>query len=199
MAQKFYAVRRGKTPGVYRTWAECKAQVDGYSCASYKSFATAEEAMAFIAGNPEETAADAEEDGVIAYVDGSYHSGTGEFSYGMVVLRDGKEYYFCDKGNDPELASMRNVAGEIKGAEAAMRYALEQNCTSITIVHDYEGIAKWCLGEWKTGKEGTRAYKAYYDSVKDRVAIHFRKVRGHSNDKYNDMADSLAKKALGIE
>lgn len=76
---------------------------------------------------------------------------------------------------------------------------MEQGCASITIVHDYEGIAKWCLGEWKTGKEGTKAYKAYYDSIKDRVAIRFRKVKGHSNDKYNDMADSLAKKALGIE
>ena len=28
--------------------------------------------------------------------------------------------------------------------------------------------------------------------------VHFVKVKGHSNDKYNDMADQLAKKALGI-
>ena len=28
--------------------------------------------------------------------------------------------------------------------------------------------------------------------------LEFRKVKGHSNDKYNDMVDELAKEALGI-
>jgi len=43
MAKKFYAVKTGRTPGVYGTWADCKAQVDGYSGAVYKSFPTAAE------------------------------------------------------------------------------------------------------------------------------------------------------------
>jgi len=79
-----------------------------------------------------------------------------------------------------------------------MRYALEEELGEIIIYHDYEGIAKWCLGEWKTNKEGTKAYKEYYNSLKDKVNIRFVKVKGHSNDKYNDMADMLAKKALGL-
>lgn len=94
---------------------------------------------------------------------------------------------------------MRNVAGEIKGAEAAMQYALDKSLPAIEIYHDYEGIAKWCLGEWKTNKEGTKAYKAFYDEASRRVRISFVKVTGHSNDKYNDMADELAKEALGIK
>ena len=36
--QKFYVVWAGRKPGIYRTWAECKAQVDGFSGARYKSF-----------------------------------------------------------------------------------------------------------------------------------------------------------------
>lgn len=48
------------------------------------------------------------------YVDGSYHAGTKEFSYGMVVLINGKEEKFSQKMSDPELAQMRNVAGETK-------------------------------------------------------------------------------------
>lgn len=40
--------------------------------------------------------------------------------------------------NDKELAAMRNVAGEIKGAEAAMRYAIENGFDNIAIYHDYE-------------------------------------------------------------
>lgn len=220
MAKKFYAVKQGRTPGVYPTWAECKAQVDGYSGAVYKSFPTAEEAVAFATGmvqnknmvlsgeDPTENSlgeglaegnTTREPRGLIAYVDGSYHSGTKEFSYGVVILQHGKEICFHEKISDPELAGMRNVAGEIKGAEAAMRYAVEHQCREITIYHDYEGIARWCTGDWKANKPGTQAYKAYYDSICDQVQIRFQKVKGHSGDKYNDMADRLAKQALGIQ
>ena len=99
---------------------------------------------------------------------------------------------------DPELAQMRNVAGEIKGSEAAMQYALDHKIPSIIIYHDYQGIASWCNGDWKANKAGTIAYRDFYRKAKERVHIEFRKVKGHSNDKYNDMVDELAKEALGI-
>ena len=79
-----------------------------------------------------------------------------------------------------------------------MRYAVENGIERIVIYHDYEGIAKWCNGAWRANKEGTKAYRAYYDQVKDKLKIQFIKVKGHSGDKYNDMADRLAKKALNL-
>ena len=66
MAKKFYAVKTGRTPGVYGTWADCKAQVDGYSGAVYKSFPTAAEALAFVTGETKQV----ERSGVVAYVEG---------------------------------------------------------------------------------------------------------------------------------
>lgn len=50
MAQKYYAVRRGRKPGIYRTWPETQAQVSGFSGAQYKSFTTASAAEAFMQG-----------------------------------------------------------------------------------------------------------------------------------------------------
>ena len=38
--QKFYVVWQGRQPGIYATWAEASAQVNGFSEAKYKSFAT---------------------------------------------------------------------------------------------------------------------------------------------------------------
>lgn len=35
--QKWYAVRAGKTPGVYKTWAECQKMTTGFKGASCKS------------------------------------------------------------------------------------------------------------------------------------------------------------------
>lgn len=204
MAKKFYAVRKGKAPGIYTSWDMCRAQVHGFSGAEYKSFSTNEEAEAYMGADLDQTegkeaAEPVPEPGVLtAYVDGSYIGGP-EFSYGMVLLdRDG-ERHFCEKLQDEGLAKMRNVAGEIKGAEAAMRYALEHGFRRLVIYHDYEGIAKWCRGDWKTNRDGTKAYKEYYDSIRGKIDISFVKVEGHSGDRYNDMADALAKQALGIK
>lgn len=48
MAKKYYAVRVGRNVGIYTTWADCEAQVKGYSGAQYKSFPTKEEAEDFV-------------------------------------------------------------------------------------------------------------------------------------------------------
>lgn len=198
MAEKYYAVKAGVKTGIFTTWEECRASVHGYPGAAYKSFKTREEAAAYLEDNFSRKDGLKDKGCVKIYVDGSYNPVTQEFSYGMVVLKeDGEETYNC-RFQDKELSSMRNVAGEIKGAEAAMQYALDRGIPAIEIYHDYEGIARWCLGEWKTNKEGTRAYKAFFDRASARVDIRFVKVAGHSNDKYNDMADELAKEALGI-
>lgn len=199
-------MKKGKTPGIYLTWNDCKAQTDGYSGAIYKSFQSVEEAENFVRGtaaavggngaeNGEETV-QTDEDTAVAYVDGSYNAATGEYSCGVVFLYEGKEETMAQKGEDEELAQMRNVAGEILGSQLAMELAVKRGIRKIKIYHDYQGIASWCLGEWKTNKEGTKAYKKYYDSVQDKLQVTFVKVKGHSSDHYNDMADELAKSVI---
>lgn len=195
--KKFYAVKAGRKPGIYLSWDACKAQITGFSGAVYKGFETEDEARLFLSDSRIEK--EPSEDALVAYVDGSYNVATKEFSYGMVLLEAGEVIAKkCEKSNDASLAAMRNVAGEIKGAEAAMRYAKEHDRKELVIYHDYEGIAKWCLGEWKANKEGTKAYKAFYDAVSRQIQITFVKVKGHSGDTYNEMVDQLAKQALGL-
>ncbi len=203
---KYYAVKAGRKPGIYTTWDDCQKQVTGYSNAAFKSFKTKAEAEAFIGetialpgdSKEKDEGLDLSVADVVAYVDGSYDAKTNRFSYGCVIFYDGKEEHFSKEVFDESLATMHNVAGEIKGAETAMRYAISKNAKSLAIYHDYEGIAKWCTGEWKANKDGTVAYRDYYRSIKDRLDVTFVKVKGHSNDKYNDMADHLAKEAIGL-
>ena len=42
--QKFYVVWKGKHPGIFESWDDCKAQIEGFKGAQYKSFGTFDEA-----------------------------------------------------------------------------------------------------------------------------------------------------------
>lgn len=193
---KFYAVRRGHKTGIFTTWGDCKSQVDGFSGAEYKSFTTKSDAQTWLGGDTSSIRqTDAE---VIAYVDGSYNIHDKRFSYGAVLIIGEREFTFSHAFDNKELASMRNVAGEIAGSEFAVSYCIENKIKSIDIYYDYEGIEKWANGAWKTNKNGTRAYAEFIKNAREHVDIRFVKVVGHSGDKYNDMADRLAKDALGI-
>ena len=48
---KWYAVAKGRSPGIYQTWDECKAQTAGFGGAIFKSFKTRDDAQAFIISN----------------------------------------------------------------------------------------------------------------------------------------------------
>ena len=92
----------------------------------------------------------------VAYVDGSYQHALGKFSCGVVLFLDGKELNLAEEYSDPDLVSMRNVAGEIKGAELAMAYCLTHDIPELAIYHDYQGIASWCTREWQAKNRNHR-------------------------------------------
>ncbi|MGN0153049.1 MAG: viroplasmin family protein [Lachnospiraceae bacterium] len=226
MGKKYYAVAKGKTPGIYFTWEDCKVQVDQFSGAVYKSFPTMDEAEAFIRAvrgedceNLKNTNTDsssrcerssAVETGqqedipvstkthLIAYVDGSYEHSRKQYAYGCVLVLKDQLVTLNGSGNDEEYVTMRNVAGEILGSEQAVTWAVEHGYEAITIYYDYEGIEKWANGIWKANKTGTQRYKAFIAEKREKIDIFFCKVAAHTGVKYNEMADQLAKEALGL-
>ena len=52
MAKKhYYVVIKGRTPGIYTNWEDCKAQVNGYKGSEFKGFTTMEQAQQYIEDN----------------------------------------------------------------------------------------------------------------------------------------------------
>ena len=169
--------------------------VNGFKGAVYKSFPTFNEAQAYLDEQPQSF----DGYGLIAYVDGSYNQKTKEYGYGCILIEGQKVILKVNgKGNHPDYVSMRNVAGEIAGAHQAICYAIEHRYSMICIYYDYEGIEKWANHQWQANRPGTKAYQSFIDASRQKIDIRFIKVLAHSGDFYNEMADQLAKKAVGI-
>ncbi|MDE6408450.1 MAG: ribonuclease H family protein [Anaeroplasmataceae bacterium] len=191
---KYYAVKHQDGKDIFTSWDACKEYMIGKKRILQKSFKTLEEAKCFL--NDEEL--ELEFKIPTAYIDGSYDANTGCYSFGGVLIKDGSYQSFCRKYEADEFSEARNVAGEIKGAGYIINYAIHQGIKELNIIYDYEGIEKWYTGVWKASSPIALAYVKFKNEVKDKIIIHFIKVKSHSNDKYNDMADKLAKSALGI-
>lgn len=191
---KYYAVKTCDSEEIFTSWEACKEYLVGKKRVQYKSFKTIEEAKCFL--NQEEVEPDFKSP--TAYIDGSYDKNTGCYSFGGVLIIGNTQHTFYKKYEPDLYAEARNVAGEIKGAGYIINYAIHQNLKELNIIYDYEGIEKWYTGFWKANSPIARAYVEFRNQVKDQIKINFIKVKSHSNDKYNDLADKLAKKALGI-
>lgn len=191
---KYYAVHTPAENQIFTSWEACKDYIQGKKGITYKSFSTLEEAKAFLNPAQEELKFDLP----TAFIDGSYDQKTGCYSFGGVLLIDGVCKKF-QKKYDPDLYSdARNVAGEIKGAGFIISYAIHHQIKELNIIYDYVGIEKWYTGEWMANSPIAKSYVEFRNQIQNQIIIHFIKVKSHTNNTYNDMADKLAKNALGI-
>lgn len=196
---KLYVVRKGKVPGIYKTWSECKEQTFKVKGAEFKSFTNREDAVAYFEKR-ENTSSDTNE--VVAYVDGSC-TGVREgdkASSGVVILHKGvvifEEGFICR--HNSEYSSTRNVLGELEACISAIITFTALNISRASIYYDYKGIKEFADGSWTPKSKVTQWYKNAFDKVSKDIQIDFHKVAAHSGNKWNDRADELAKQAIGL-
>lgn len=218
-AKKYYAVKCGKTEGIFDNWADCKASVDGFPGADYKGFSTLQEAKDYmgLAAEKEAPVPDLDHltdakwetvgnkayyipkasDKLIAYVDGSYEDSVKRYAFGCVfLLPDGRIYTQCGSGNKEQSLQHRNVTGEMLGAMYAVRAAQMSGYRKVQICYDYEGIEKWVTGVWKAKQELTAMYAENMKQWSRMIEITFTKVAAHTNVEFNELADKTAKMGL---
>lgn len=236
MSNKYYAVKVGKKPGIYKTWDKCKEQVNKFPGAIYKSFKTLEEAEKFSGVktsfnenknnklNNSAKKADIKKEGdlkpirssanvkyfekyiepetikddfdFIAFVDGSYDRVSKTFGSGIAVLdlENDTIEEFKVAGNDKW--DQWNIVGEIEASKFAIKLGYEKELKKICIYHDLKNIALWASGSWQAKNEYTQDYVRYVEKYSENMKITFIKVKGHSCNKYNDIADRLAREAI---
>lgn len=212
MAKKIYAIQSGFDFNnnksieniMVDTWAECLTYVKGVKGAKYKSFENIDEAKAYLnEGNRMLKKSDEKypKDCIHAYVDGSYNSSDGRYSYGVVCVNNNVVEYI-ESNAEKDLSGGRNVrqiAGELKGAVNAVEYAIENGQKKIVLFHDYEGIAHHATGAWERKEESSiNYYNKMQELMKAGIEIIFVKVDSHTGDLFNELVDEKCKECLGI-
>lgn len=208
---KYYAVKNGREVGIFTSWDACRASVDGFAGAEYKSFKTKKEALAFLGDGESGAFADISakpemsdipvcpENELIAFVDGSFDVKSGSYGFGCVIIDpEQKLTRLNGKADKAEAATARNVAGELLATMNAVKYAAEHSYKKLTVYHDYEGIEKWYNGKWKAQSFVAVAYLEFVRKYRSFVSVSFVKVEAHMGNTLNEEADRLAKSALGI-
>jgi ribonuclease HI len=201
--------------GIYDTWDACRAAVSGIAGARYQGVSSRAIAEAMLSGEGLTL-----DPGAYAFVDGNAMGGIGvvlveQGDAGPVSIRDRATtvYEVFAHARIPGLDtrakitaatnSLQNILAEL----GALYAALEDSApgSSLTVVHDYEGVGAWLEARWKAKNplvvEVVTACRGLIDSRGLRVR--FRHQRGHEstfagrNDfaAYNARADRLATEA----
>lgn len=182
---ELYIVNNNKIVGVLTVLDVNNSQIKVLQDAGYQLFPNEKSALNYIASLDSKK--------VSIYVDGSFNNETKEIGSGIVVVENDKIVQTISKKyNNEQWSAMRNVAGELFACIEGVNYAKNSGYTDITVYYDYQGIEKWTTGEWKAKKEETQRYKAWFDEISKEININFVKVKAHSGNKYNELADKLA-------
>lgn len=196
---KVYAVKSGRKTGIFQSWKECEKQVKGYSGAQYKSFTSAADAKSYLKGNIDSVQSEnlVNSNDLLVYVDGSYSKAKGAGGYGCVMVQGDRVIHRVSNSinmNDGE--NLWNVAGEIAGAVEGVSWAIKNKYKKVFLHYDYEGIRSWAEGSWAAKRNLTKEYVETIKELGKLIEIKFVKVKAHSGNEYNDMADLLAKQSL---
>ncbi len=198
---KFYAVVKGKTPGIYTTWKETENEVKGFSGAIYKGFKTRNEAEEFINKSTLTVKHDKPKviaDKTIIYTDGSCIDKI--CGFGVVILTPNHEKYtYYGKVPLSAFDNMKkqqyNDVAELYAIYAALQFVkgdviLYTDCnyalvTLTSYIHD------WIKNKSIHNKENHKLLLAIYDEMQSRN-IEFQHVNSHVGIKYNEECDKLA-------
>ena len=214
-ATKVYVVTAPESiRGVYDSWSACETAVSGVSGARYQSVGTRREAEAILRGETTFLPV-----GTYAFIDGNHLGGIGvvfvqqelqrrvvkEISTSAVEVFSEKRIAMLDSpvAIAEALSRIGNVLAELGGLSRALEQVAQG--TTLTVVHDFEGVGAWLEGRWKARDPIVAAVVSDCRAVISRrgLSVMFRHQQGHQstfaarNDfaRFNARADALARQA----
>ena len=209
--KKYYAVAKGRRPGIYDNWPEAKLQIEGFTGAVYKGFPTKKEAEEWIknpvlkklpfSSIPSENHGGKsipKEGEVTIYTDGGSSGNPGPGGYGIIIVYNGSQREITGG-----FRLTTNNRMELMGVIVALR-ELEQRDRPITLYTDssyvVNGITKgwaekWRKNNWIKSDRQPALNPDLWGELLDLIKpldITFRWVKGHAGNPFNERCDELA-------
>jgi len=209
--KKYYAIAKGRKPGVYDNWPEAQAQVRGFAGALFKGFPSRAEAEKWLKnpsynrtrkyGKMPETAANdtLPEDGqVTIYTDGGSINNPGPGGYGIVQI-----YKEDRKELTGGFRHTTNNRMELTACIVALQH-LEYRNVPVVLYSDSSYVVngiqkgwakKWRKNGWVKSDKKPAINPDLWGKLLDLVEgldIEFRWVKGHAGNPLNERCDQLA-------
>lgn len=135
------------------------------------------------------------------YVDGSCRGNPGPGGYAVIVLDDNEKIVSTYQHQEPETTNNRQ---ELKAILYAMLYyGRERPCPIVYSDSAYavntftSWMFTWANNNWRKSKnqipENLDLIQSYYDLYQKGYRIDLRQIKGHSGQKWNEIADKMAK------
>jgi len=138
---------------------------------------------------------------VTAYTDGACSHNPGPGGWAAVLIYKGREKAFS--GFEPETTNNRMELTAVLEALKALKEPCEVDIyTDSAYIHNaFEKgwIERWQRNGWKTAAKQPVENQDLWLGILEASAVHrvrYNKVKGHADDKYNNMCDELARKAI---
>ncbi|MGO9147896.1 MAG: ribonuclease HI [Desulfomonilia bacterium] len=216
--KRFYAVVRGRTPGIYTLWfgpGGAEEQIRGFTGALYRGFTTMPEAQDFMlyprytpASKPtarhheetEESTRDVQNRPIHIYTDGGCIENPGPGGYGVVIIEEDKRSelsggYRLTTNNRMELMACIQALRALKQRSNAVLFTDSQYVANAI----RKGWAlKWRSRNWMRDKTHRAVNSDLWAELLGLIERHdmvFCWVRGHAGNPENERCDVLAKKA----
>lgn len=190
---KYYAVKKGHTPGIYTDWATASSMIKGFKGSVYKSFSTYAEAKNFLSFEDSHLDID---NATIVYTDGSYSSSDStNAGYGIVILnKDGAvDKLYHGNVNTMKYGSTNNVAElfAIKKAISLTTGPCIVNTDSMYCVNTLGNYCKfWNKNQWDKAPN-SKLLLSISKKMESRQ-IKLVHVSAHVGIEFNELADQLA-------
>lgn len=199
--EKVYAVRKGKQPGLYFSWIECKEQIEGYPGAEFKSFEDLYEANEFLKGNKgnidlakKYKLYERNWNSAVAFVGGSCDTNENICAYGVLLIYQGEVIELCGK---VKIAAGQSMQGDLIGIRAAMNYCINHKITSLIVIHKNTSVYYMKTTSIQSStKNEMAAFIERYNYAMKHINIEFIYDNSKPPNEYSEYAKKLSLASL---
>ncbi len=215
--KKYYAVAAGRTCGIFTDWPTAEAQVKGFAGARYKSFASEEEARAWLddpvyrgregkrplaesapqsASPPYQSPPKQNE--ILIYTDGGCLNNPGPGGYGIIIEADGEQWeisggFRLTTNNRMELMAAIVALEELQGGRR--RIHLYSDSSYLVNAVEKGWAQKWRKNGWIKGDGKAALNSDLWQrllGLLEGLEVAFHWVKGHAGHEQNERCDRLA-------